>query len=168
MSVVHITEENFEELVLKNEKKVLLDFWATWCGPCRMIAPIVEQIASEREDILVGKIDVDQEMALAVRFGIVSIRTAVSHRKHAVSGKAVAAHFIGFALALDFAVQQTAHHGEQHGIAAAPVSGVTAPNIFHAAAVGEADELRTRIGDNRVHVSFVQFQFHQLNLPYII
>ena len=77
MSVVHITEENFEELVLKNEKKVLLDFWATWCGPCRMIAPIVEQIASERDDILVGKIDVDQEMALAVRFGIVSIPTLI-------------------------------------------------------------------------------------------
>ena len=77
MSVVHITEENFEELVLKNEKKVLLDFWATWCGPGRMIAPIVEQIASERDDILVGKIDVDQEMALAVRFGIVSIPTLI-------------------------------------------------------------------------------------------
>ena len=77
MSVVHITEENFEELVLKNEKKVLLDFWATWCGPCRMIAPIVEQIASERDDILVGKIGVDQEMALAVRFGIVSIPTLI-------------------------------------------------------------------------------------------
>ena len=77
MSVVHITEENFEELVLKNEKKVLLDFWATWCGPCRMIAPIVEQLASERDDILVGKIDVDQEMALAVRFGIVSIPTLI-------------------------------------------------------------------------------------------
>ena len=77
MSVVHITEENFEELVLKNEKKVLLDFWATWCGPCRMIAPIVEQIASERDDILVGKIDVDQEMALAVRLGIVSIPTLI-------------------------------------------------------------------------------------------
>ena len=77
MSVVHITEENFEELVLKNEKKVLLDFWATWCGPCRMIAPIVEQIASERDDILVGKIDVDQEIALAVRFGIVSIPTLI-------------------------------------------------------------------------------------------
>ena len=77
MSVVHITEENFEELVLKNEKKVLLDFWATWCGPCRMIAPIVEQIASERDDILVGKIDVEQEMGLAVRFGIVSIPTLI-------------------------------------------------------------------------------------------
>jgi len=77
MSVVHITKGNFEELVLKNEKKVLLDFWATWCGPCRMIAPIVEQIAAEREDILVGKIDVDQEMELAVRFGIVSIPTLI-------------------------------------------------------------------------------------------
>ena len=89
MSVVHITEENFEELVLKNEKKVLLDFWATWCGPCRMIAPIVEQIASERDDILVGKIDVDQEMALAVRFGIVSIPTLIVVEKGEVTAKAV-------------------------------------------------------------------------------
>ena len=89
MSVVHITEENFEELVLKNEKKVLLDFWATWCGPCRMIAPIVEQIASERDDILVGKIDVDQEMALAVRFGIVSIPTLIVMEGGEVKAKSI-------------------------------------------------------------------------------
>ena len=75
--MTNITKANFEELVLNNPKPVLLDFWATWCGPCRMIAPIVEQIASERDDILVGKIDVDQEMALAVRFGIVSIPTLI-------------------------------------------------------------------------------------------
>ena len=63
MSVVHITKDNFEELVLNSPNKVLLDFWATWCGPCQMIAPIVEEIAEENESITVGKIDVDKEMA---------------------------------------------------------------------------------------------------------
>ena len=77
MSIVTVTQENFEELVLKAENKVLLDFWATWCGPCRMVAPIVEEIAAEREDITVGKVDVDAQMALAAKFGITSIPTLV-------------------------------------------------------------------------------------------
>lgn len=89
MSVAQITKANFEELVKNSEKPVLLDFWATWCGPCRMVAPIVEQIASEREDIVVGKINVDEEMELAVRFGIVSIPTLVVMKNGEMSNKAV-------------------------------------------------------------------------------
>ena len=77
MSAVNINKDNFEREVLNSKKKVLLDFWASWCGPCRMVVPIVEQIAQERPDILVGKVNVDQEPELASRFGIVSIPTLV-------------------------------------------------------------------------------------------
>ncbi len=81
MSVFRIGKDNFEELVLKSEKKVLLDFWAPWCGPCKMIAPIVEEIAEENEHIVVGKINVDEEVELAIRFGVNSIPTLVVMEK---------------------------------------------------------------------------------------
>ena len=77
MSVLHITKDNFEAEVLKSDKPVLLDFSATWCGPCRMVAPILEEIAAENDHIKVGKIDVDEEMELAQKFGIMSIPTLV-------------------------------------------------------------------------------------------
>ena len=77
MAVVTITKENFENEVLKSDKPVLLDFWATWCGPCRMVSPIVDEIANERDDIKVGKINVDEQGELSMQFRIVSIPTLI-------------------------------------------------------------------------------------------
>ena len=88
MSVMKITKENYQSVVAENQT-VLLDFWAVWCGPCKMIAPIVEEIAAERSDIIVGKVDVDSEMELAIQFGISSIPTLVVIKNGAPAAKAV-------------------------------------------------------------------------------
>ena len=77
MSAININKNNFENEVLNSDKTVLLDFWASWCAPCRMVVPIVEEIAGERMDIKVGKINVDEEPELANKFSIMSIPTLV-------------------------------------------------------------------------------------------
>ncbi len=91
MSHITVTNGNFDAEVLNSKKTVLLDFYADWCGPCKMIAPIVEEIANERTDIVVGKINVDNEPELANRFGVQSIPTIVVMK----DGKVVD-HAVGF------------------------------------------------------------------------
>ena len=75
MAVVTITKENFEQEVLQSAKPVLLDFWASWCGPCRMLSPVVDEVAEERTDVKVGKVNVDEQPELAGEFGVMSIPT---------------------------------------------------------------------------------------------
>lgn len=89
MSELTITNENYESLVLNSAKPVLLDFWASWCGPCRMVAPLVEQIAQKRQDIVVGKVNVDEEPALAAQFGITSIPTLVVMKNGKITATAL-------------------------------------------------------------------------------
>ena len=91
MSVTKITKDNFQELVLNADREVLLDFWAPGCGPCRMVSPIVDVIAQERQDILVGKVNVDEEMELAAQFQVMSIPTLVVLKKGQVVNRVVGA-----------------------------------------------------------------------------
>ena len=84
-----VTKNNFEEEVLKSEKTVLVDLYADWCGPCRMLAPILEEVETEREDVKVCKINVDDEPELAARFGIASIPTLLFFKNSAISKKSV-------------------------------------------------------------------------------
>ncbi len=74
---ITVTQDNFEKEVLQSQKVVLLDFWASWCGPCRLLAPVLEEIAAERTDIVVGKINVDEEAELMRRYGVTSLPTLI-------------------------------------------------------------------------------------------
>lgn len=91
MAVVTITKENFEQEVLQSAKPVLLDFWASWCGPCRMLSPIVDEVAEERGDVKVGKVNVDEQPELASRFGVVSIPTLVVMKNGKIVDQAIGA-----------------------------------------------------------------------------
>ena len=91
MAVVVVTKDNFQEEVMNCDKKVLIDFWASWCGPCRMIAPIIEEIADERSDIKVGKVNVDEQPELASKFGVMSIPTLVVMENGKIANQAVGA-----------------------------------------------------------------------------
>lgn len=89
MAVLTITKENFEEEVLKSDKPVLIDFWATWCGPCRMVGPVIEQIAEEHPEIKVGKINVDEQTELAGAFHVMSIPTLMAVKDGKVVNQSV-------------------------------------------------------------------------------
>ena len=91
MSAIQVNKDNFPEVVLNSDKPVLVDFWASWCGPCRMVAPILEEIANERSDVKVCKINVDEEPELAGRYNVMSIPTLLVVKEGQVVNQAVGA-----------------------------------------------------------------------------
>lgn len=91
MSVLHITKDTYEHEVVHSEKTVLIDFWASWCMPCRMVSPIIDEIAAERDDLKVCKINVDEQPELAAKFGIMSIPTLVVMKNGELVNKSMGA-----------------------------------------------------------------------------
>ncbi len=91
MSVIHVTKDTFEKEVLQSEQSVLLDFWASWCGPCRMVSPVLDEIAAERPDIKVCKVNVDEEAQLATQYNIMSIPTLMVFKNGEKTNQALGA-----------------------------------------------------------------------------
>ena len=91
MSAINVNKNNFDQEILNSDKPVLLDFWASWCGPCRMVSPIVDEIAAERSDIKIGKVNVDEQPELAAQFGVMSIPTLVVMKSGRIVNQAVGA-----------------------------------------------------------------------------
>ena len=89
MSVINITNQNFHEEVVNSSKTVLLDFWAGWCGPCSMLSPVIDEIAEDRTDIKVGKVNVDEEPELSSAFQVMSIPTVIVLKNGNVAGKSI-------------------------------------------------------------------------------
>lgn len=89
MAILHVNQESFEKIIHESSKPVLVDFWATWCGPCRMLAPVLEEVAEERQDVTVCKVDVDEERELALEYGISSIPTLLVFKNGEVVKKSI-------------------------------------------------------------------------------
>ena len=90
-SVLNINKENFQREVMESNKPVILDFYAPWCGPCRMVAPAMEEIANERPDLKVGKIDIEDQVELAARFGVTGVPALVVMKDGKIVNKAIGA-----------------------------------------------------------------------------